>query len=168
MARVTISEAARATGVARTTIQRAIQQGRLPRGKEGLVALVDLANAGFRLLNDSEVVETLIRRNAELEIENTRLRAENDSSMQSLKGLEALAYRQSNNREQGRHLDLMPRPDAQIIYSVDAAPPTIVLPIEDDGGLHPFARQCVLAALLFPHGMAACHETSNCREQRQT
>jgi hypothetical protein len=37
--RFTVREAARATGVARTTIQRAVRTGGLIKGKDGLIAL---------------------------------------------------------------------------------------------------------------------------------
>src|SRR5262245_6546615 len=47
MRRVSMNEAAALCGVARSTIQRAVHQGRIPRGDDKLISTVDLVRAGY-------------------------------------------------------------------------------------------------------------------------
>jgi hypothetical protein len=49
MAHITLTEAARITGAARSTLYRAIQEGRLTREPDGTVDTAELLRAGFSL-----------------------------------------------------------------------------------------------------------------------
>jgi hypothetical protein len=49
MARLTLTEASRITGAARSTLYRAIQEGRLTREPDGTIDTVELLRAGFAL-----------------------------------------------------------------------------------------------------------------------
>ena len=49
MARITLTEASRITGAARSTLYRAIQEGRLTREPDGTVDTAELLRAGFTL-----------------------------------------------------------------------------------------------------------------------
>jgi hypothetical protein len=49
MARITLTEASRITGAARSTLYRAIHEGRLTREPDGTVDTVELLRAGFAL-----------------------------------------------------------------------------------------------------------------------
>jgi hypothetical protein len=51
MARLTIAEAARVAGVARSTLYRAIRDGRLSRDPDGVIDTSELLRAGFTLQN---------------------------------------------------------------------------------------------------------------------
>ena len=55
METLTITEAAKVTGVSRSTLYRYIKKGKLSRGSDGKVNRVDLQRAGFKLLNPEMV-----------------------------------------------------------------------------------------------------------------
>ena len=54
MAKLTISDAARATGVARSTLHRAIRQGRLSVDADGRVDTAELLRAGYTLQRSAQ------------------------------------------------------------------------------------------------------------------
>jgi hypothetical protein len=53
MARLTLTEASRITGAARSTLYRAISEGRLTREPDGTIDTVELLRAGFSLQNEA-------------------------------------------------------------------------------------------------------------------
>jgi len=72
MARITLTEASRITGAARSTLYRAIHEGRLTREPDGTVDTAELLRAGFALQRATS--ETTLHNNA------TRHDATSDSS----------------------------------------------------------------------------------------
>ena len=53
MARVTLTEASRITGAARSTLYRAVAEGRLTREPDGTVDTAELLRAGFALQHET-------------------------------------------------------------------------------------------------------------------
>jgi hypothetical protein len=47
MPRLSLNKSAQLCGIARSTIQRAVHQGRLPRGTDGLIDTADLVRLGY-------------------------------------------------------------------------------------------------------------------------
>lgn len=72
MARITLTEASRITGAARSTLYRAIHEGRLTREPDGTVDTAELLRAGFALQRATS--ETTLHNDA------TRHDATSDSS----------------------------------------------------------------------------------------
>jgi excisionase family DNA binding protein len=153
--RFTVSEAARVTGVARTTIQRAIRTGRLPQGADRRIAREDLSSAGFHLLSDSAAVKAHIQ---QLTNENQQLQEEKSRLIQLLDHQDALLRTHGNADSPVRQIDLPTRPDIQTPYDVNAIPPIGRLPTEEDDRITPSSRQYVLAVQLFPDATDALHE----------
>jgi hypothetical protein len=93
MAKLTVSDAARVVRVARTTIQRAIREGRMTKGPDGLIDTAELLRAGYTLhaatdadpaatLHDAAEQQSVLRVQQEhwglVQQENAVLRTERD------------------------------------------------------------------------------------------
>jgi hypothetical protein len=92
MARLTLTEASRITGAARSTLSRAIQEGRLTREPDGTVDTVELLRAGCTLQHATS--ETTLQGDAALHDATTHTQAEDVPAILYLERLVATLERE--------------------------------------------------------------------------
>jgi hypothetical protein len=92
MARVTLTEASRITGAARSTLYRAIAEGRLTREPDGTVDTAELLRAGFTL--QYETSSETLQADSPLHDATASLQAEDATAIAYLERLVATLERE--------------------------------------------------------------------------